>query len=388
MIRSVSVFAQLISMINRKKFAISVAELEAEKSSKGFRSWEQLVCMLFCHLASVDSLREICGGLASSMGKMVHLGINRVPKRSTLSYANAHRPWQLFENVFYDLLGEANLYAVKQKRRFNFKNPLVSIDASTIDLCLSMFDWAKFRRAKGAVKLHLMLNHQGYLPSWALITTGKVHEVKVAQMLEFTPGTIVAMDRGYIDYELLDRWTKAGVYFVTRAKSNMKYTVVKSRKLPNRGNVLKDEEIVLDGYYSSKKCTVTLRRVVVWDAEKEREIVLLTNHMGFAASTIGNIYKERWQIELFFKAIKQNLKLKTFVGTSENAVKIQIWTALISILLLKILQMRSRVGWSLSNLSAMLRFNLMAYRDLWGWLNKPHYEFCQNPPNNRRLLFD
>jgi hypothetical protein len=388
MIKVASVFAQVISMINRKKFAISVAEFDAEKSSKGFRCWEQLVCMLFCHLASADSLREICGGLASSMGKMLHLGIKRVPKRSTLSYANSHRPWQLFENVFYDLLDEANLYAAKQKRRFRFKNPLVSIDASTIDLCLSMFDWAKFRRAKGSVKLHLMLNHQGYLPSWALITTGKVHDVKAAQMLEFTPGTIVAMDRGYIDYGLFEKWTKAGVYFVTRTKSNMKYSVVKNRKLPGRGNVLKDQEIVVDGYYSSKKCTVTLRRVVVWDAEKEREIVLLTNHMGFAASTIGNIYKERWQIELFFKTIKQNLKLKTFVGTSENAVKIQIWTALISILLLKILQMRSKIGWSLSNLSAMLRFNLMAYRDLWSWLDEPYYEFCQKPPNNRRLLFD
>jgi len=388
MIKAVSVFAQVISMINRNKFANSVAELEAEKASKGFRCWEQFVCMLFCHLASADSLREICGGLASSMGKMVHLGINRVPKRSTLSYANTHRPWQLFEKVFYDLLGEANLYAVKQKRRFRFKNPLVSIDASTIDLCLSMFDWAKFRRTKGAVKLHLMLNHQGYLPNWALITTGKVHEVKVVQKLEFTPGTIVAMDRGYIDYELFETWTKNGVYFVTRAKSNMKYSIIKNRKLPSRGNVLKDQEIALNGYYSSKKCTVTLRRVVVWDAVKEREIVLLTNHMVFAASTIGSIYKERWQIELFFKAIKQNLKLKTFVGISENAVKIQIWTALISILLLKILQMRSKIGWSLSNLSAMLRFNLMAYRDLWSWLDKPYYEFCENPPNKRRLLFD
>ncbi len=385
MIKVASVFAQVISMIDRKKFAASVAEFDAEKSSKGFRCWEQLVCMLFCHLASADSLREICGGLASSMGKMLHLGIKRVPKRSTLSYANSRRPWQLFENVFYDLLGEANLYAAKQKRRFRFKNPLLSIDASTIELCLSMFDWAKFRRTKGAVKLHLMLNHQGYLPSWALITTGKVHDVKAAAMLDFTPGTIVVMDRGYIDYGLFEKWTKAGAYFVTRAKSNMKYSVVKNRKLSGKGSVLKDQEIVLDGY-SSKKYT-TLRRVVVWDSVKEREIVLLTNHMGFAASTIDDIYKERWQIELFFKTIKQNLKLKTFVGTSENAVKIQIWTALISILLLKILQMRSKIGWSLSNLSAMLRFNLLAYRDLWDWLDKPYYEFCQHPPN-RRLLFD
>ncbi len=387
MIKVASVFAQVLSLINRREFSRSVAELQAEKGAKGFRCWEQLVCMLFCHLASADSLREICGGLASSMGRMVHLGVRRIPKRSTLSYANSHRPWQLFEKVFYQLLSETNLLAAKQRRRFRFKNPLVSIDSSTIDLCLSMFDWARFRRAKGAVKLHLLLNHQGYLPEWALITDGKVHDVKVAQKLEFTPGTVVAMDRAYVDYELFDRWTNAGVWFVTRAKGNMKYRIVKNRSLPGRGNVLKDQEVVLTGYYSQQKFQKRLRRIVVWDAVNEREIVLLTNHMDFAASTISSIYKERWQIELFFKAIKQNLKIKTFIGTSENAVKIQIWTALISILLLKTLQMRSKIGWSLSNLSAMLRFNLLSYRELWVWLDKPYQSPALGPPDSQLLLF-
>ena len=387
MIKVASIFAQVLSLINRREFSRSVAELEAEKGAKGFRCWEQLACMLFCHLASADSLREICGGLASSMGKMVHLGIKRMPKRSTLSYANSHRPWQLFEKVFYQLLSEADLLAAKQKRRFRFKNPMFSIDSTTIDLCLSMFDWARFRRAKGAVKLHLMLNHQGYLPGWALITDGKVHDVKVAQKLEFTPGTVVAMDRAYVDYEMFDRWTNKGVWFVTRAKDNMNYRVVKNYSLPSRGNVLKDQQIVLSGYYTAQKYPGSLRRIIVWDAENERQIVLLTNHMDFAASTISGIYKERWQIELFFKAIKQNLKIKTFVGTSENAVKIQIWTALISILLLKILQMRSKIGWSLSNLSAMLRFNLLSYRELWLWLDKPYQSPALGPPGSQLLLF-
>ena len=388
MIKFASVFAQVLSLINRREFSRSVAELQAEKGAKGFRCWDQLVSMLFCHLASADSLREICGGLASSMGKMVHLGVKRIPKRSTLSYANSHRPWQLFEKVFYQLLSEADLLAAKQKRRFRFKNPLVSIDASTIDLCLSMFDWARFRRAKGAVKLHLMLNHQGYLPSWALITDGKTHEVKVAQKLEFAPGTVVAMDRGYVDYDLFDYWTCEGVWFVTRAKKNMAYRVIEVRSVPGRDNVLADEVIEFTGYDASRKCPHQLRRIVVWDAKNEKEIVLLTNHMDFAASTISGIYKERWQIELLFKAIKQNLKIKTFVGTSENAVKIQIWTALISILLLKILQMRSKIGWSLSNLSAMLRFNLLSYRELWAWLDKPFQSSALGPPGGQALLFD
>lgn len=218
MIKVASVFAQVLSLINRRDFYKAVADVNAEKAAKGFRCWDQFVCMLFCHLASADSLREICGGLASSMGKMVHLGIKRMPKRSTLSYANSHRPWQLFENVFYQLLSQADMLASKQKRRFRFKNLLVSIDSTTIDLCLSMFDWAKFRRAKGAVKLHLMLNHQGYLPGWALITEGKVHDVKVAQKLEFAPQTIVAMDRAYVDYEMFERWTNKSVWFCHSCK--------------------------------------------------------------------------------------------------------------------------------------------------------------------------
>jgi len=387
MVRVASIFAQLLSLIDRREFSNSVAELEAEKSAKGFRCWEQFVCMLFCHLASADSLREICGGLASSMGKLVHLGIKCMPKRSTLSYANAHRPWQLFENVFYQLLSDADSLAAKQKRRFRFKNPLVSIDSTTTDLCLSMFDWAHFRRAKGAVKLHLMLNHQGYLPGWALITEGKVHDVKVAQKLEFAAGTIVVMDRAYVDYELFDRWTDNGVWFVTRAKKDMQYRIVKNRPVPDRGNVLVDQEIVFTRDYAWQKCPRRLRRIVVLDTENDREIVLLTNHMDFAASTIAQIYKDRWQIESFFKAIKQNLKIKTFVGTSENAVKIQIWTALVSILLLKILQMRSRIGWSLSNLSAMLRFNLLSYRELWDWLDQPYQNPPTGPPDRQFLLF-
>jgi IS4 transposase len=285
------------------------------------------------------------------------------------------------------VLKQADSIAARQKRRFRFKNPLVSIDSSTIDLCLSMFDWAKFRRKKGAVKLHLMLNHQGCLPQWAYLTNGKVHDVKVAQTLEFEPETVVAMDRGYVDYELFGRWTDRRVWFVTRPKTNMRYRAVKNRSVPQRGAVLRDQEILLTGVKAKEKCPNRLRRIVVWDSVKNKELVLLTNHMNFAASTIGRIYKDRWQIELFFKALKQNLKIKTFVGTSENAVKIQIWTALLCMLVLRILQMRSTFGWSLSNLSAMLRFNLLTYRELWSWLNKPFETPAVGPPGPQLMLF-
>jgi hypothetical protein len=388
MIKVASVFAQVISLIDRNYFARTVHRLGAERAAKGFACWDQLVAMLFCQLAAANSLREISGGLATAMGKLVHLGMKSAPARSTLSYANAHRPWQLFEAVFYQVLGEATSVAALQKRRFRFKNPLRSLDASTIDLCLSMFDWARFRRTKGAVKLHLLLDHQGCLPCWALITDGKTHDVKAARLLDFAPGTIVAMDRGYVDYRLFARWTETGVWFVTRAKDNMDYRVVKRRPVPERGPVLKDQEIILKGFYARRNCPHRLRRIVVWDEENQREIVLLTNQMDFAASTIARIYKERWQIELFFKAIKQNLKIKTFVGTSENAVQIQIWTALIAMLLLKILQLRSTFGWSLSNLAAMLRLNLLTYRELWRWLDAPFEIPATGPPPQQLLLFD
>lgn len=387
MIKTGSLFTQVLSLVDRGQFGQAVRQWDAERAAKGFRCWDQFVAMVFCQLAGADSLREISGGLSTALGKLAHLGLKEAPSRSTLSYANQHRPWQLFETVFDQLLQRADALAAQQKRRFRFKNPLFSIDSSTMDVCLSLFDWAHFRRKKGAVKLHLLLNHQGCLPSWALITHGKIHDVKVAQMLEFEPGTIVVMDRGYVDYSLFDRWTQSGVWFVTRAKKNMQYRVVKNREIPGIGNVLKDQEIVVTGYRSRQKCPHRLRRIEVWDPVKKRVLGLLTNQMDFAASTIGRVYKDRWQIELFFKAIKQNLKIKTFVGTSENAVKIQIWTALLCMLLLKILQMRSRFGWSLSNLAAMLRFNLLTYRDLWSWLDEPYQTPAVGPPDGQLLLF-
>ena len=371
MVAVASCFSQALSLIDRHDFADAVKHHGAEKGAKGFSCWEQFVSMMFCQWGAANSLREICGGLATAMGKLTHLGLREAPARSTLAYANQARPWELYQTVFEKVLVRCQELAATKKRRFRFKNPLRSLDATVIDLCLEVFDWARFRRAKGAIKLHLLLDHQGYLPCWALVTDGKTHEINPARTLSFDTGTIVAMDRAYNDYKLFSQWTEEGVFFVTRAKENAVYEMVECRDVPQRGNVLQDETIRLTGVKAEEKCPHPIRRIVVWDQENQREIVLLSNCFRFAASTIAAIYKERWQIELFFKAIKQNLKVKTFVGTSENAVKTQIWTALIAILLLKFLQLKSTWGWSLSNLAAMLRFNLLTYRDLWTWLDDP-----------------
>lgn len=366
-----SIFGQILQLFSKREFYEAVQETGSDRGAKGFTCWQQFVGMLFCQLGQAHSLREICGGLASGMGKLKHLGVTAAPNRSTLSYANEHRPWQLYERLFYRFLSRCQV-PNEGNKKFRFKNKLFSLDATTIDLCLSLFDWAAFRTTKGAVKLHLLLDHEGYLPVFAHITEGKVHEVKVAQTLFFPPGSIVVMDRGYNDYELFGRWTTEGVWFVTRQKGNADFKVIEQRVVPKNRNILKDELISLEGYYSKLKCPSVLRRIEVWDEENEKVIVLLTNHLTFGATTIAAIYKDRWQIEVFFKTIKQNLKIKTFVGTSRNALMIQIWTALIAILVLKYLKFRSTFGWSLSNLVAMLRYNLFAYRDLWQWIESPY----------------
>jgi hypothetical protein len=364
-----SIFSQLLQLFPRVEFQHMVKETHAERYTKGFTCWGQFVAMLFCQLGRAHSLREITGGLRSCEGKLKHLGIT-APPHSTLAYANEHRPWELYQQVFLQLFERCRVQVVG-KNKFRFKNKLISMDSTTIDLCLAMFDWAKFRQTKGAIKLHLLLDHDGYLPSFALITEGNVSDVKVARQFHFDPGTLVVDDRGYNDYALFGRWTTQGVYFVTRMKDNALYEVVGEKEVPRNRNVLKDEMIELRGPKAIEKCPHPLRRIEVYDPETEEVLVFLTNNFKLGATTITAIYKERWQIEIFFKALKQNLKIKTFVGTSANAVKIQIWTALIAMLILRFLQLRSQFHWSLSNLVALLRMNLFTHRDLWAWLNKP-----------------
>ena len=364
-----SMFSQLLKLFPRTEFHALVKRTHAERHARGFTCWGQFVAMLFCQLGRAHSLREICGGLRSSEGKLKHLGIT-APNRSTLAYANEHRPWQLYRAVFHELLVRCHS-AVPARRKFRFKNKLVSLDSTVIDLCATLFDWAKFRRTKGAVKLHCLLDHDGYLPSVVVVTEGKRHDVRVARTLRFDPGTIVVMDRGYVDYAWFGRLTVDGVFFVTRLKDNALYRVVERRRPPERSLVQRDEVIRLTGVAAETKCPHDLRRVEVYDPDKDETLVFLTNQLALGAKTIAAIYKDRWQIELFFKALKQNLKIKTFVGTSANALKVQVWTALIAMLLLKYLQLRSRFAWSLSNLVALLRMNLFTHRDLWRWLDQP-----------------
>jgi hypothetical protein len=385
--RVCSIFSQLLRLFPRLEFEGLVREHKAERHARGFACWDQFVAMLFCQLGRAQSLREIRGGLAATEGKLKHLGVQRAPVRSTLAYANEHRPWQLYEAVFHQLLSRCR--ALPGGHKFRFKNKLVSMDVTSIDLCASLFDWARFKQTKGAVKLHLLLDHDGYLPAFACITDGKMSDIQVARQFQFAPGTVVVMDRAYVDYAWWERLSRQGVFFVTRFKSDLKYEVVEQRTVPQNRDIRADQVVRLCATTKTGAYTTLYRRIVLWVEDKQEEMAFFTNHLNWGATTVTAVYKDRWQIESFFKSLKQLLRVKTFVGTSANALKTQIWIALIALLVLKYLQLRSSFGWSLSNLCALLRQQLFVYRDLFPWLDDPF----QPPPaladwHDRQLLLD
>jgi hypothetical protein len=370
--RVCSIFAQVLRFLPRLEFEAAVREHRAERHARGFHCWTQMVAMLFCHLGRAQSLREIVGGLAACEGKLQHLGVTSAPKRSTLAYANEHRPWELFAAVFQSLYRRCQADAWERgRRKFRFQHKLLSLDATLIPLCLSVFDWAQYRRSKGAVKLHLTLDHDGYLPQFAVITSGKVSELEVARRQRFEPGTMLVFDRGYQDFRWWLRLTREKVWFVTRLKDNAEYGIVEPRPADPAQGILRDEVILLTKTQEHGPAA-RLRRIEVAGDHGET-VVFVTNHLKLAAATVAAVYRERWQIELFFKALKQSLRIKTFVGTSANAVQIQIWTALTALLLVRYLQLRSTFAWSLSNLVALLRQQLFVYRDLMTWLNCPFH---------------
>ena len=381
-----SLFAQLLQLVPLPAFRRIVREEGGERCAKGFTCRMQLVAMLYLQLAHARSLAEICDGLRLTCGKLNHLGITTAPAKSSLAYANEHRSAKIYERLFYATLQQAQAWRPGKKRRFRFKQPLLTLDSTTLELCAALFPWAHYQQRKGAAKVHLVLDNDGYLPIYAVITDGKVAGVTVARQLAFPKGSILVVDRGYCDYALFHAWTKQGVVFVTRLKDNAIYTVEQPLIRPDRQEIIADEIITLSSDYAQERCPVLLRRIVVRDTTGE-EIVLLTNHLTLGATTLSAIYRERWQIEIFFRTIKQCLRIKTFVGTSANALAVQIWTALLAILLVAICRFRATFGWHLSRLVALLRVNLFTYRDLGDWLNDPFQTPPISPPEQLEIAF-
>ena len=379
-----TVFGQMLQMFSRFEFQKAVKETHTEYHARGFRSWNHFVAMLFGQLSGQDSLRGIEAGLATQAKSLYHLGVEPV-HRSTLSYANEHRSHELFKRTFEWMLSKCQPLAPKHK--FRFKNPLYSIDATVIDLCLSLFDWATFRTTKGAVKLHVKLNHSGYLPTFAVITTGKVHEQKVAPFIPLEKGDVAVFDRGFNSFAWYATLCEKGIYFVTRLKKKADYRVLERRDTSRYKNISSDQIIEFKGALSSKKMPYQLRRIRSKDPETGKSIVLLTNQFDWSANTIAQVYKDRWQIELFFKNLKQLLKIKSFVGTSKNALLSQLWVALIAYLLLCYLKFRSKFGWSLYTLCSILPTNLFAHRNLWDWLNAPYHPYSMSQLDTMQLKF-
>jgi hypothetical protein len=378
-----SFFQQILRFFSRAEFDGLVKQHGAERHARGFGSWDQFVAMLYCQLGRAQSLGEICDGLNSLQGKKNHLAIE-TPRKSTLAYANAHRPPALFESVFHSLVGRVQS-ELGPKHRFRFKSKLLSLDTTTIDLCASMFDWAHFMRTKGAVKLHMVLDYDGLLPMFCAITTGKVSDIQMARTLNLPAGTILVCDRGYVDFPWFQSLTESKIWIVTRLRSSDPVKVVRtSEDLPK--GIVADETIEVGVRRRDGFGPITLRRVTVLD-DNGKPFEIVTNNFALGATTIARIYRERWQIESFFRAIKQNLRIKTFVGTTANALRTQIWSALIAVVILKYLQLKARTGWSFARLVALIRLHLFSYRDLWSWLDDPFAAFESPPPPQLTLQF-
>ena len=368
----ITLFAQIIGKIEKNIFNKLVKEKRTDKYNKGFNSWTHLVSMLFCQFAKSQSVRDISNGLRSATGNLNHMGVEHAPSKSNLSYQNKKRDWTLFRDYYYRLYEHLGQQAKFKQVKFRIKSKIFLLDSSTISLCLSLFDWAKYKTAKGAIKLHTLLDYDGNLPVYVNITNGKTADNKGASDVPLIKRSVIVADRFYNDFNLLSIWDSNEVFFVVRHKENLQYTVLKELDLPDNRHqhILKDEIIELKNTKYPKK----LRRVAVWNEEKQFVVELITNQMTWTANTIAELYKSRWQIEIFFREIKQLLHIKSFIGTSQNAVMIQIWTALITILILKALKAMAKYRWHLSNLVAFIRLNLFVKIDLLLWLDKPFEE--------------
>jgi putative transposase len=356
-----TVFNQLLNYIPRHEFNGLANAHHCGRSFRSASRWGQFVAMMMGQLTSRHSLRDIVDNLSAQAHRLYHLGAPKI-SRSQLARINEQKPYTLYEALFSKLLKRCHSLAPRDG--FRFKNKLYSLDATTLDLCLSVFPWAEFRQRKGAIKLHVGMDHEGYLPEFVSITEGKTSDIAAARDMAFPAHSIVVCDRGYNDYSWFNRLNSKGVFFVTRLKRKAKYKVVQRRKVNRNQGITCDQSIQFSAVAAQKTCPITLRRIGYRDTETGQHYLFLTNHFKLSAKTVADIYKARWQIELFFKWIKQNLKIKSFVGTSKNAVLTQIWIALCTYLLLAYIKFASAIALSMQKMIRLLQLNLFDNRNL------------------------
>jgi len=379
---NITLFAQVMGLIDRNLFKSIVKEHDTDKHNKGITSWTHLVTMIFMQMAGATSLRDISNGLRSATGNLNHLGVGTAPSKSAISYINQHRSFEVFRDMYFALLDRMEP-SLHRRRRYarQLKRKIFIMDASVIPLSLSLFDWAKFRKKKGAIKLHAVLDYDTGLPCYAVLTDGKTHDIRTARQVVFPSESVVVVDRAYVDFQWLNNLDSNDVFFVTRLKSNTNIEVAEKFVTNERhDHILADQDIRLTGFFTSKKYPKRLRIVKVYDAENNQTLILLTNHLSWTANTISQLYKARWDVEVFFKQLKQLFRVKTFVGTSANAVRIQMWCSMIAILLTNHLKNKAKFKWHLSNLVTFFRINLFVKIDLWKWINNPIIEKANPPP--------
>ena len=388
---NVTLFSQILEQIPRSVFQKVVDKYQTDKHSKGINSWTHFVSMLFCHFGKAHSLRDISNGLRSITSNANHLGImDRIPSRSSLSYINEHRDWQMFRELYFQLKEhfQKNGIHLQRKQFAEIDRKIYMLDSTVINVCLRVFDWATYANEKGAIKLHTALDFDGCLPSYVCMTKGSQADVRHARYMTIPRHSVIVVDRGYQSFRMFWEWTNRDIYFVTRLKEKIHFRSIEELELlDGADHILKDEVIELQEADTAKDYPGKLRRIVVYDAEQKRTIVILTNNFSWTAAVVAELYKQRWRVEIFFKELKQNLKIKSFIGTNENAMWIQIWTAMITMLLFRLMQETAKYKWHLSNLITFIRLNLFVKMGLRLWLDKPFWAQNEGVRKDEQLHF-
>ena len=383
-----TVFAQIMDFLPDYYFEKCVDRYNGNYKVKSFSCRDQFLCMAFAQLAYRESLRDIEACLKAVQPKLYHAGFKSVVSRNNLANANKVRNWRIYEDLAQIMIKETRKLYANDESFLNLENTIYALDSTTIDLCLSLFPWAKFRKRKGAIKVHTLLDLQNNIPTIAIITDGKVHDVKILDQISFEPGAFYIMDRAYVAFDRLYLIDKSRSFFVTRAKSNFKYKRLYSNPVDKSTGLLCDQVIVLTGYHSKKAYPDKLRRVKFIDLEKNKRYVFLTNNFTLPAQTIADLYKSRWQIELFFKWIKQHLRIKAFLGTSENAVKTQIWIAIAIYVLIAHIKKQLKIELTLYTILQILSISLFEKVPLRQLLTIDKYKNQENDDNKQLYLFD
>lgn len=382
------VFSQVMDFMPLHTFRRCVTRYQGDYKVKKFTCLDQYLCMAFAQITYRESLRDIEICLRAQEQKLYHMGIRGKVSRSTIADANEQRNWQIYADLAYSLINTARKLYSNESFAFELEQTAYALDATTIDLCLSMFPWANFRKNKGAVKLHTLLDLRCSIPTFIHISDGKLHEVNTLDIVPFEPGSFYVMDRGYLDYYRLYNLSQASAFFLIRAKSNLQCRRIYSHPVDRSTGLIYDQTIMLTGFYQSKDYPEKLRRVKYHDAETDLTIVLMTNNFNLPALTITELYRSRWQVELFFKWIKQHLRIKSFYGTSENAVKTQIWIAISVYVIVAILKKQLRLPYSLYSILQILSVSVFERTPLYQLFTRTNYK-AENPMSCNQLnLFD